>query len=182
MHSIATKTGDSGETSLLFGRRVTKTHSRIRVNGSLDEWSCALGIARAHLPAAHDFRIWIRTIQECLIGLMGEIAVEEGDRERYLASKLQRIQQVDLDTVEQWLGKLEQHGLVFTGWAIPGDHLCSVYIEQARAVGRCAERELIALIECGHLIPEITLPWMNRCADLLWMMARVLEYEQSCGS
>ncbi|MGA0112208.1 MAG: ATP:cob(I)alamin adenosyltransferase, partial [Chthoniobacterales bacterium] len=50
MNSIATKTGDDGTTSLLFGRRVPKTDLRIVANGRVDELNARLGMAKACLP------------------------------------------------------------------------------------------------------------------------------------
>ena len=45
--SIATKTGDEGETSLMYGRRVPKTDQRVEAYGCVDELNSALGLARA---------------------------------------------------------------------------------------------------------------------------------------
>ena len=45
--SIATKTGDAGETSLMYGRRVPKTDARVDAYGCVDELNSALGLVRA---------------------------------------------------------------------------------------------------------------------------------------
>ena len=45
--SIVTKTGDAGETSLMYGRRVRKTDGRVAAYGCVDELTSALGLARA---------------------------------------------------------------------------------------------------------------------------------------
>ena len=42
--SIATKTGDAGETSLMYGRRVPKTDPRVDAYGCVDELNSALGL------------------------------------------------------------------------------------------------------------------------------------------
>ena len=44
--SIATKTGDKGETSLMYGRRVPKTDPRVDAYGCVDELKPRLGLAR----------------------------------------------------------------------------------------------------------------------------------------
>ena len=46
--SIATKTGDSGETALMFGVRVSKTDVRVETYGTVDELDAALGLVRAN--------------------------------------------------------------------------------------------------------------------------------------
>ena len=43
--SITTKTGDDGETGLLFSRRIGKDDLRIASCGDVDELSAALGLA-----------------------------------------------------------------------------------------------------------------------------------------
>ena len=51
--AIATKTGDAGETSLMYGRRVPKTDPRVDAYGCVDELNSALGVVRATTGAAH---------------------------------------------------------------------------------------------------------------------------------
>jgi cob(I)alamin adenosyltransferase len=43
--SIVTRTGDDGTTSLMYGRRVPKSHPRIAACGAIDELNAALGLA-----------------------------------------------------------------------------------------------------------------------------------------
>ena len=50
--SIATRTGDSGSTGLMYNRRVPKSHPRVEAYGSVDELNAALGMARAMPRAA----------------------------------------------------------------------------------------------------------------------------------
>ena len=81
--SIITGRGDNGETDLLFGRRISKSALRIEVLGSIDELNAALGMARAN-ASEPDWIAIIDTIQEKLIGLMGQMATLPEDRDRYL--------------------------------------------------------------------------------------------------
>jgi len=80
--SIATRTGDDGSTSLLFGQRVAKDHPQIEAVGALDELNAALGFAKATQPAGRD-KAEIERVQTELVALMGEIACAEVDSERY---------------------------------------------------------------------------------------------------
>ena len=45
---ISTKGGDKGETSLMFGRRVSKACLRVRAYGCVDELSASIALARAY--------------------------------------------------------------------------------------------------------------------------------------
>jgi cobalamin adenosyltransferase len=80
--SIATKTGDAGETALMYGRRVPKMHRRVEAYGTVDELNAALGMVRATVttPLIRDF---VLSVQKELVILMGELAVSDEDRDRF---------------------------------------------------------------------------------------------------
>ena len=80
--SIVTKTGDSGETSLMYGRRVPKTDLQVEAYGCVDELTAALGLARA-LSANAFITEQILAVQKELIVVMGELATSTEDLERY---------------------------------------------------------------------------------------------------
>ena len=71
--SIATKTGDAGETSLMYGRRVPKTDARVDAYGCVDELNASLGLAR--VSASNPFLTeQIFAVQKELVVVMGELA------------------------------------------------------------------------------------------------------------
>ena len=80
--SIATKTGDKGETSLMYGRRVPKTDHRVDAYGCVDELNSALGLARAATDAPFVQEEILRAQKE-LITIMGELATAPEDLARY---------------------------------------------------------------------------------------------------
>ena len=71
--SIATRTGDDGTTSLLYGQRVAKDHPQVEAVGTLDELNVALGVAKASRPAVSDATA-LEQIQRDLVALMGEVS------------------------------------------------------------------------------------------------------------
>ncbi len=170
--SVITKRGDDGETDLMYGRRVAKTHPRMIANGSVDELSTVLGIVRVH---AHDeqpgLAAIIGTIQQQLILLMGELATAPEDWERYQKDGFDLLSDASTDALTAKATALE-HALNerFRDWAIPGESLsrCSAYLDHARAVCRRAERETCALAA----VRPIPQRYLNRLADYLWLLAR----------
>lgn len=172
---ITTKGGDGGETSLLFGKRVRKTHPRVCANGSLDELNVVLGHVRAALPEAHEYDALLRSIQQCLIALMGQVAVQADEIDRYKKAGYACLDADGLLQIEKWVNEHEALGMVFKGWAIPGDDSRTIHFEAARVAARRAERDLVALLDLQEPIPEFALAWLNRCSDLFWLMARALE-------
>jgi len=174
--SIATRTGDDGSTSLLYGQRVSKSHPQIEVVGTLDELNVALGASKPHLAASEEAtRTFIEAIQQNLVALMGEVACAETDAARYESSKFARLSEADLDRLDTAIASLEAKGLTFDGWATPGGNARAVAFEVARVTARRAERRLIDLPNHGRNLRPLLLSFVNRLSDLLWLMAREAE-------
>lgn len=172
--SIITGRGDSGETDLLFGKRISKTSLRIEALGCVDELNAALGMARA-AGANPEWVALIDGIQEKLIGLMGQLATLPEDAARYLETKFPLIEQPDVDEIVAEARKFEARGIRFKGWARPGAEGCQARagVDFARSVARRAERAILRLHESGESVPETVRLYFNRLADLLWILARV---------
>ncbi len=176
MKSIATKTGDGGQTSLLFGRRVSKADVRIAANGCVDELNVRLGLAKAHLPEREsEHKAFFERAQKNLVNLMGEVAVAPEDWERYAASKMPCFEGELLNVLDERVTQLESGGFSFKGWATPGATLSAAAFDSARTACRAAEIALVRVQEAGLLNParaEVILASLNRLSDVLWLEAR----------
>lgn len=181
MRSIATRTGDDGTTSLLYGQRVPKHHPQIEAVGAFDELNASLGAARAVHPDSA-VRDELVTLQTELVALMGELACAEGDADRYAGSKFPRIDDAALARVDQRVTELESRGLRFDGWATPGANAGAAALDVARATARRAERRLHALPSHGRNVRPVVARYANRVADLLWLLARAAESDRPAGS
>ncbi len=175
--SITTQKGDGGETDLLFGRRVPKTHPRVVTCGAIDELNASLGLARA-TTAVPLLGEWIASIQDALIVLMGEIATDIEDLPRFRDQGFQSVTTELVDDLTERVRVLEEDkGVSFKQWAIPGKagNLAGAYLDLARTVCRRAEREVVKMTSEGLLLnPEIQ-RYLNRLSDLCWLMARFEE-------
>jgi cob(I)alamin adenosyltransferase len=173
--SIATKTGDDGSTGLMFNRRVAKTHPRVRAYGTLDELNAALGMVRAFCEVSLICERIVE-VQKNLITVMGELAVEGADLERYVAKGRSLVGAGFPDELTAQIEDLEKnHKIVYTGWATPGGTKGSACLDVARTVCRRAERELVALREGGTPVNPEILRYVNRLSDLCWLWARWAE-------
>lgn len=171
---ISTKTGDAGETSLLYGRRVSKTDPRVVAYGAVDEFSSALGLARAELPV-EGLGGDLKKIQRDMIALMGVLALDEQDRARFEQSKMPKFTPEMLTWVEEKIDHLEATQGTWTDWVLPGENRASSALELARAICRRAEREVVAISPKNLDAYAPVLQYLNRLADLLWLMARQAE-------
>ncbi len=172
--SIITGRGDSGDTDLLFNRRIAKTSLRVEALGAVDELNATLGLARAATTDAA-FISLIDALQHRLIGLMGELACLPEDAPRYAEKNYQALTQADLDWLVETAKAHEARGVRFTHWATPGAEgsLARAGLDLSRTVARRAERAVLALHESGEPVPEIIRLFFNRLSDFLWILARV---------
>jgi cob(I)alamin adenosyltransferase len=172
--SIATRTGDDGSTSLLYGQRVPKDHPQIEAVGAYDELNVALGTVKPLLTDAA-VRALVSGLQNNLVALMGEVACAETDAARYADSKFAKISAADVTTLDAAVVALEARGLKFDGWATPGANALGAAFDAARVVARRAERRLCALPAHGRSVRPELRQFTNRLADLLWLLARQAE-------
>lgn len=177
MASIATRTGDDGTTGLIFGQRVPKCHPRVEAVGRLDELNAALGQAKAVSEVA-GVREQLQAIQKDLVIIMGELAADDADQERYLASRFGALEAGALARVDAAIHALENGDppLRFDGWATPGGTIPAAALDLARVAARRAERHLVAMREAGSVVRELLLRYVNRVSDLLWLLARQAEH------
>lgn len=174
--SIATKTGDAGETSLMYGRRVPKSDPRVDTYGCVDELNAALGFARVTAIDPFISEV-ILSVQKELILVMGELATAPDDFSRYSKDGYQRTSEAMVDRLTALIDELEKDKLLhYKGWAIPGSTLVSAALDVARTTCRRAERRVAQLDEqIGNLNGEI-LRYLNRLSDLCWLLARYAEH------
>lgn len=172
--SIATRTGDEGRTSLMFGRRVSKTDPRVEAYGTVDELSSFLGMARATALDSYIQKQLLAT-QKDLVALMGELAVLPEDSDRYTKGKYPRLDETMLTRLDDAVTHLESKGLIFEGWATPGATQHAAALDISRTVCRRAERQIIRLMETGAPVDPIVIKYLNRLSDVLWLTARLEE-------
>jgi ATP:cob(I)alamin adenosyltransferase len=162
--SIATKTGDSGETSLWSGERVGKDDARVEAYGSLDELSSFLGLAR-HSCRLESSIAAIESIQRGLVRAEAELASS------HAAGKARsRIGPEDEAALSGALHALEAR-IKLKGFVLPGMTEGSAALDLARTVCRRAERRIVALSRESPVSAEL-LKYVNRLSDYLFMLAR----------
>src|SRR3954447_15357787 len=144
--SIATKTGDEGETSLMYGRRVAKTDARVDAYGCVDELNAALGLARA---SANDSFLseQIFAVQKELVTVMGELATAAEDMDRYMKDGFALTTVAMTDRLTAVIDDLEANRLAkFKDWVTPGKNPSAATLDLARTICRRAERRVADLM------------------------------------
>jgi cob(I)alamin adenosyltransferase len=169
--SIVTKTGDKGETSLMYGRRLSKADPRVDAYGCVDELNAALGLARA-LSQDSFVSDQILAAQKDLIVVMGELATAREDVDRYLKDGFRLTTAAMVDRLSAVIVDIEKDKSLYPkDWVIPGKNPPSAALDLARTTCRRTERRVAAAKDAN---PEI-LPYLNRLSDLCWILARYAE-------
>lgn len=165
MVRIYTKTGDSGTTGLIGGRRISKDSPYTEAGGTLDELNAMIGVARSYgLPERID--ISLQCIQDDLFMIGAELATPQGasPRSRSIGDEEIRRLENEIDATENLLEPLKQ-------FILPAGTTASAYLHLARAVARRTERYCVALSRIENMNPKI-LQYLNRLSDLCFVLAR----------
>jgi cob(I)alamin adenosyltransferase len=170
MARVTTGTGDDGYTGLIGPGRVPKHHPRVELLGTIDEATGALGLARAHSPVPR-VREVVPRLQRELYRLMAEVATT-ADRDDF------RTEPSAVDGLETLQAELQSEVEIPSAFVIPGATASSAALDLARAIVRRAERQSARLLHEGELTNPETLRYLNRCSDLLHVLARFDEVSQ----
>lgn len=166
---IYTKTGDKGQTSLLGGKKVPKSHLRIESYGNVDELNSFIGLLKDH----HDVEARIKNqfywIQEHLFSI-GSVLATESD---YSGFELPKVSEVEIRQLEVWIDKASDELPELKNFILPGGHEVVSLCHVCRTVCRRAERSIIALAEVDQVEGDI-IRFMNRLSDYFFIMARKL--------
>ena len=165
--------GDGGETSLLGGQRVPKYDPRPETYGVLDEASSALGVARA-TTKNQKIKDIILSVQKDLLIMGAELSSVPEDIQKLT----RRIGEEDVKRLEQIIDELQKNITLKNEFIYPGDTPVSAEIDVGRTIIRRAERKAASLKNEGLLQSAEINRYLNRLADMLFVLAR---YEEQKG-
>lgn len=173
--SIVTRHGDGGETSLLYGGRVPKDDLHTEAYGALDEAISALGLARSLCPGTARARRLLE-LQRELFTVGAELATAAPDRDK-LEKHFATVSPAMVAALDAQVTDLEATVALPKGFVIPGGDPVASAIDLGRTFVRRAERRAVTLHRAGGLANAEVLRYLNRCSDLLFMLAREAEGE-----
>ncbi|MBB4659896.1 cob(I)yrinic acid a,c-diamide adenosyltransferase [Parvularcula dongshanensis] len=168
LNKIYTRTGDAGETGLVTGDRLSKTHPRIEAIGAVDELNAALGVALSAVKD-EDLRGVLLAIQNDLFDLGADLATPKTLRGelRLAEARVARLEEA-IDGLTEALPPLES-------FVLPSGPGGAGALHLARAIARRAERMVWAVGALpgdeGHLSAPVP-RYLNRLSDYLFVAAR----------
>ncbi|MFA5575581.1 MAG: cob(I)yrinic acid a,c-diamide adenosyltransferase [Brumimicrobium sp.] len=164
---VYTKRGDSGTTSLIGGKRVSKNDLRIDSYGTVDELNSWVGLLRDQddMPKAQ-FEELIE-IQDRLFTIGSLLATQpEGT-----SMNLPKLYQEDIDFLERAIDKMDEDLPKVYKFVLPGGKPILSYCHIARTVCRRAERLTVGL-EDNSEQHKLAIKYLNRLSDYLFVLSR----------
>ena len=162
---VYTRTGDSGETSLVNGERVSKASIRVDAYGDVDELNSLLGVIRSLLEDT-EIDAAISQIQNDLFTLGADLASPS-------SIEVPRITEAFTKSLENLSDQFLQELEPLKEFILPGGSEAGSMVHLARTVARRAERKVVALSNAEE-INDLTIVYLNRLSDLLFIVARVV--------
>ncbi len=172
--SITTKSGDQGKTKLYSGEQVSKSSLHVHALGDIDELVSVLGIVYASC-SNDDYKKLIQTVQKTLFIIASEIATLDQGRKRL--KKV--VDEQDVIFIEEKMQQIELTLPVFKNFIIPGAMIESAYLDFSRTLTRRCERNIVQLYDENIITNKYNLIWVNRLSDLLWLLAREVEKDNT---
>lgn len=168
---IYTKTGDDGETGLLGGMKVSKSHPAIETVGTVDELNSLLGLVATQVESP-ELNRQIASIQNDLFDIGSRIAACLSD-----TARVADISQNRITSLEEMIDLHDQKLPTLTAFILPSGCLGACYLHLARAVCRRAERRLVELLSGDGKLKRgfsLELVYLNRLSDLLFVLSRLV--------
>jgi cob(I)alamin adenosyltransferase len=187
--AVATRRGDDGTTGLLFGGdRVYKDEPRTEAYGAIDEAIAALGLARAELRTKAQYGTLPSTLarlpdlilrlQRELFVVGAELATAPDARDRQKPGE-SRVTAAMVEALDSVLAETEAAIELPREFVVPGETRLSAALELARTIIRRAERRAISIRRAEPVADDHLVPYLNRLADLVWILARAAEQGES---
>jgi cob(I)alamin adenosyltransferase len=168
---IYTKTGDSGETGLLGGARVSKASPRVAAYGDVDELNAWIGLVRSAI-GDEQLAAMLERIQRQLFAIGARLADPTGA----VANRVDKaaVTPDDIRQLEVWIDELEGGLPPLRRFILAGGAPAAASLHVARTVCRRAERSVVALGPAA--VEADVLVYLNRLSDLLFVMARAANH------
>ena len=162
---IYTKTGDKGTTAMLSGIRIRKSDDRIELIGTIDELNSHLGLVKTEAPVI--LKGQLEEIQRTLMTIMSGISDPRNRAYKITSKQVENLEE-EIDKTEQLFPRKKE-------FVLYGGCELSARLDVARAVARRADR-IFAKVKNVHGVHPMSMEYINRLADYLYIQARYADY------
>lgn len=167
---VYSKKGDDGDTSLLFGGRVSKAEPRVEAYGATDTAVSAMGLARSLCKDPWVKKV-IMQVQREMFTVGAELATDP-EQYSYLEKHFSQVTPEMTSQLERYIDEIDKQIDLPRAFIVPGASAGSGALDLARSLLRTSERRVVQLNENGMILNPEILRYLNRLSDLIFMLAR----------
>ena len=165
INKVYTKTGDSGETGLVGGQRISKTSARIETVGAIDELNSLLGLCKEVIGNnSYKLAEIVEFIQQELFDIGSEVSTPSD----FTYEQKWETSKENIENLERFCDNLGEGLPELTSFILPGGSELVARLHLARAACRKAERRCFTLSE-NDTINENIAVYLNRLSDFLFI-------------
>lgn len=184
---IYTRTGDKGQTSLFNKQRVPKFHIRVEAYGTIDELNSSIGLVISEIKNSKGksqkysprssfgeagkskLKSELTAIQNDLLEVGSTLANPDAKPLEYLSQRVVEFEHF----IDEMTGQIP----ILKNFILPGGGKAGVFLQFSRTVSRRAERRVVELADKEDIDSNIVI-YMNRLSDLLFTMARFVNFKE----
>ena len=166
LNKIYTKTGDTGDTALGNGERVSKDSLRVTAYGEVDELNASIGIITNF--ADLDLKNKLIDIQNDLFDVGADLCRPNSAEKN---TKL-KITQNHISALEAEIDKMNEKLEPLNSFVLPGGSKTATFLHFSRTICRRAERSIVSLRD-QERINDHALVYLNRLSDWLFVASRI---------
>ncbi len=169
MVKIYTRGGDKGETSLIGGKRTSKSSARIDAYGSVDELNSALGVAMSIIDDKEVKEVLQRVQNELFIvgsDLADPSYPDNPNKTPRVSDSMVKQMEAIIDKYEEEIGSIQY-------FILPSGTKEASVLHLARGIARRAERAAVELSLSEKINPAV-IAYLNRLSSLLFVFARLM--------
>jgi cob(I)alamin adenosyltransferase len=171
-NKVYTKKGDDGTTSLLSGKRISKTSSEIKSVGVLDELNSFIGLLRSETNIATEI---LEEVQWNLFNA-GSIVINDNNL------NLPEVTEKDIELLEGYMDSMSKELPELKNFILPKGNRAVSTTHICRTIARRAE---IQVLECDSLENQVRLNpiriYLNRLSDYFFVLARYIGHREEVG-
>lgn len=167
---IYTKTGDSGQTGLFGGARVSKDDVRVEAYGTVDELNSFIGLFLSKIQEMSIIRI-LQMVQNDLF-VIGSYLAADPNKPKI---KLPLWNSEHTMALEKSIDEMELVIPALTAFVLPSGSETIGLAHVCRTVCRRAERRMVSVQNISNLDPEFIM-YINRLSDWFFVCSRFLAY------
>jgi cob(I)alamin adenosyltransferase len=169
LSKIYTRTGDDGTTALGDMSRTAKTDPRLAAYADVDEANSAIGVALAMGDLPEDITTLLTRVQNDLFDVGADLCTPVVADPEFPPLR------VTEDYVTRLENACDEHNAdlpTLRSFILPGGTPGAALLHVARTVARRAERTTWAALTAHEDMNPLTVRYLNRLSDLLFILAR----------